>query len=84
MTLTGAPSADGTTHVLVDVFRSVLGHAGLKGDAAGTVLDEMMAARRAAPPGECTLTFISRAGELEIALSQAGHSWRTTCPMPIR
>ena len=86
MTLAGGTSADtaGSSHVLADVFRSVLGHAGLKGEAAAPILDEMLAARRASPPGDCRLTFTFRAGELVIALSQAGHDWRMTCPVPIR
>jgi hypothetical protein len=87
----GITLADGTfaetggeAHVLADVLRSVLEHAGLTGEAADPILDEMLAARRASPPGGCTLTFTFRAGELMIALSQAGHDWRMTCPVPIR
>ena len=72
------------SHVLVDVFRSVLAHVGLKGEAAERLLDQAMAERRAAPAGDCTLSFTSQAGELEVALSQAGHTWRTSCPVPIR
>jgi hypothetical protein len=70
--------------VLVDVFRSVLALVGLKGEAAERLLDQAMAEQRAAPAGDCTLSFNSHAGELEIALSQAGRNWRTSCPVPIR
>ena len=70
--------------VIVDVSRSVLAHVGLKGKAAAPILDAVLAARRAAPSGDCTLRFTAHAGELEIALSQAGHDWHTTCPVPIR
>jgi len=81
MTLSGAAS---DAHVLVDVSRSVLAHVGLKGAAAAPLLDALMAARSAAPAGLCTVRFISHAGELEIALSQSGRDWRTSCPVPIK
>jgi hypothetical protein len=32
---------------------------------------------------DCTLRFVAHAGEIEIVLSQAGHDWRTSCPVPI-
>jgi hypothetical protein len=89
MTLTGGPGGPGSRgstdgHVLVDVFRSVLAHAGLKGEASERLLDQVMEQRRAAPDGDCTLRFSAHAGELEITLSQAGRDWHTTCPVPIR
>ena len=80
LTLTGGD--DG--HVISDVFRSVLAHVGMRGEAVERLLDQAMAVRRAAPDGDCTLHFTSQAGELEVALSQAGHTWRTSCPVPIR
>jgi len=85
MTLSGgAPDSD-VSHVLADVFRSVLGHVGLNGEAADRLLDQVMAERRSAPSSaDCTLRFTSHAGELEILLSQSGRDWRTSCPVPIR
>lgn len=83
ITLGGAPDNE-VTHVMVDVFRSVLAHVGLKGSAADPLLDELMAARRAAPSGECTLRFTAHADELEIAFSRGGRDWRTSCPIPVR
>ena len=79
MTLSGLPDS----HVFVDVFRSVLGHVGLKGEAAERLLDQVMEQRRAAGDADCTVRFASQAGELEITLLQAGRDWRTTCPMPV-
>ena len=69
---------------MTDVFRSVLAQVGLTGEAAERLVDQLMAARRAAPAGECEVTFAAHAGELEIALSQASGDWRTSCPVPIR
>ena len=65
---------------LVEVLRSVLAYVGLKGKASERLLAEAMKAHGAAPDGECTLVLTAHAGELEIALSQSGRSWRTTCP----
>ena len=79
----GAPGTD-ATDVLVDVFRSVLAHVGLKGRASDRLLAQALKAHRAAPAGACTLKFRAHAGELEIALSQAGRNWRASCPVPIR
>ncbi|HUK32653.1 MAG TPA: hypothetical protein VLV86_02015 [Vicinamibacterales bacterium] len=71
--------------LLVDVFRSVLWQVGLSGDAADRLLEQLLAAHRAAPAGDsCTLRFVAHAGQIEIALSQAGRQWRTSCPVPIR
>ena len=78
-----APGSDGSD-VLADVFRSVLAHVGLKGKATDRLVAQAMKAHRAAPAGACTLRFTAHAGELEIALSQSGQSWRTSCPVPIR
>ena len=66
------------------VCRSVLGQAGLEGEAADRLIDELAAERAAAPAGACTLHFAAHAGELQIVLSQAGRDWRTSCPVPIR
>ena len=84
MTLTsGAP--DGKAgHILADVFRSVLAHAGLKGEASDRLLDQVMNERRKSASEDCTVRFASHAGELEITLSQNGHDWRTSCPAPGR
>jgi hypothetical protein len=79
----GAASGD-IADVFVDVFRSVLAHVGLKGKATDRLLAQALKAQRAAPAGACTLRFRAHAGELEIALSQSGRSWRTSCPVPIR
>ena len=84
MTLAGG-SADGQVrHIVVDVVRSVLAHAGLKGEACERLLDQVMEERRASKSGDCTLAFAAHAGELEITLSQSGRDWRTTCPVPVR
>lgn len=83
LTLSGG-GAGGEAHVFVDVFRSVLAHVGLKGEACDRLLNQVMTERRAAPAGDCTLRFTAHAGELEIALSQAGRDWHTSCPVPIR
>jgi hypothetical protein len=83
MTLNGGPGrADGV--VLAEVFRHVLAHAGLNGEAGERLLDQVMDERRAAAGGDCTVRFTAHAGELEITLSQAGRDWHTTCPVPIR
>jgi hypothetical protein len=88
MTLSGG--ADGHVDragnaLLVDVFRTVLWQVGLSGDAADRVLEQLLDAYRAAPAGaDCTVRFVARGGEIEIALSQAGREWRTSCPVPIR
>jgi len=84
MTLGGLAAGSEAAHVFVDVFRSVLGHVGLKGEAADRLLDQVMAERRKAPSGDCTLRFTAHAGELEIALSQAGRDFRMSAPVPIR
>ena len=70
--------------LLVDVFRSVLWQVGLSGETADHLLEQLLAVQRAAPAGaDCTLRFVAHAGEIEIVLSQAGHDWRTSCPVPI-
>ena len=81
MTFTGA---DPNAHVLIDVFRCVLAHVGLKGEASDRLLDQVMAEHRKGPHGDCTLRFTAHAGEMQIELSQAGRDWRTSCPVPIR
>jgi len=82
----GAPSPGNHDNaLLVDVFRSVLWQVGLSGDAADHLLEQLLAAHRAAPAGAaCTVRFVVRAGEIEIAMSQADRSWRTSCPVPIK
>ncbi len=70
--------------LLVDVFRSVLWQVGVSGDAADHLLEQLLAVHRAAPAGAWTVRFVARAGQIEIALSQAGRDWRTSCPVPIR
>ena len=88
MTLSGG--ADGhvdraVNALLVDVFRSVLWQVGLTGDAADRLLEQLLEAYRTAPLGtDCTVRFVVHDGEIEIALSQAGRHWRTSCPVPIR
>jgi hypothetical protein len=81
MTLSGgAPDA----RVLIDLFRSVLAHVGVRGEAGERLLDQLMTEHRRHPGGDCTLHFTVHAGEIEIALSQAGVDWRTSCPVPVR
>ena len=81
MTLSGSLSGN---EVIPGVCRSVLVHAGLDGASAERIVDQVLAAQRAWPPGKRTLKFTAHAGELEIVLSQAGRDWRTSCPLPIR
>jgi hypothetical protein len=84
MTLAGG-SADGPVrHIIVDLVRSVLAHAGLTGEAGERLLDQVMKERRASQSADCVLRFAARAGELEVTLSQSGRDWRTTCPVPVR
>ncbi len=80
MTLSGTPDS----HVLIDVFRSVLAHVGLKGEAGDRLLDQVMAERRKAQGVDCTVLFNAHAGEIVITLTQAGRDWRTSCQVPIR
>jgi len=70
--------------MMTDVLRRVLAHAGLGGGAAEQLVDQLLMAREALPAGACTLKFAAHAGELQIALSQAGRDWHTSCPLPIR
>jgi hypothetical protein len=81
MTLSGG-AVD--ARVLVDLFRTVLAHVGVKGEASDRLLDQLMTEHRKTPGADCTLGFTAHAGEIEITLSQAGRSWRTSCPVPIR
>jgi hypothetical protein len=80
MTLSGAASDNA---MITSVFRSVLVQVGLGGAAADRLLDQLLAAANASPAGACTLRFAVHGGEFEIALSQAGRDWRTSCPVPI-
>ena len=83
MTVSGGGLDGAHTDALVtNVFKSVLSQVGLGGDAADRLLGQALAARGAA--GACTLRFAAHAGELEIALSQAGRDWHASCPVPIR
>jgi len=71
--------------LLVDVFRTILWQVGLTGESADQLLEQLLAAHRAAPTGaDCTVRFVAHAGEIEIVLSQADRRWRTSCPVPIR
>ena len=80
MTLSGGvPEA----RVLVDVCKSVLAHVGVRGEASDRLLDQLMTEHRKCP-GDCTVCFTAHAGEIEIALSQAGRDWRMSCPVPVR
>ena len=85
MTLKGGPGGPGRADgvMLAEVFRHVLAHAGLNSEAGERLLDKVMDERRTGVDGDCTLRFTAHAGELEIALSQAGREWHTTCPVPI-
>ena len=80
MTLAGAESG----LVLAEVFRSVLAYVGLKGEAGERLLDQMMTERRKAAGADCTLRFAAQAGELVITLTQAGHDWKMSAPVPVR
>jgi hypothetical protein len=84
ITFSEDPPGGDAPDVLVDVIRSVLAHVGLKGKATDRVLAQAVKAQRAAPAGPCTVRFTAHAGQLEIALSQSGQSWQTSCPVPIR
>ena len=70
--------------LFVDVFRSVLWQVGVTGDAADRLLQQLLAARRAAPPGAWTVRFVAHQGKIDIVLSQGGGEWRTSCPVPIK
>ena len=83
MTFDGGPGSVAAL-VLADLFRHVVAHVGLNGEAAERLLDQVMDERRAAVDGDCTLRFTAHAGELEITLTQAGRDWHTTCPVPVR
>jgi len=89
ITLDGhASAADNETAVghalFVDVFRSVLWQVGVTGDAADRLLEQLLAAHRAAPPGAWTVRFVAHQGRLDIVLSQGGGDWRTSSPVPIK
>ena len=57
---------------------------GVVGDGGERIVEQLLKAQRALPAGTCVLKFTAHAGELEIALSQAGRDWRTSCPVPVR
>ena len=82
MTLTG--DASESSLVLAEVFRSVLAHVGVKGEASERLLDQVMNERRKAAVPDCKVHFIAHAGEIEIWLSHDGSTFRTSCPVPIR
>jgi hypothetical protein len=73
-----------TNALFVDVFRSVLWQVGLTGDAADDLLEQLLAAHRAAPPGAWTVRFVAHAGRIDIVLTQGGGDWRTSCAVPIK
>ena len=81
----GALSAENsvTSALFIDVFRSVLWQAGVGGHAADRLLEQLLAAHRAAPAGAWTVRFVVHGGTMEIALSQAGRDWRTSCQVPV-
>ncbi len=70
--------------LMIDVCRSVLSQMRVGGDAAERLVNQVMAARLAAPNGDVTLRFSARDGELEIVLTSAAGDWRTSCPVPMR
>jgi hypothetical protein len=70
--------------MITSVFRSVLAQAGLGGEAADRLVGQLLAARKASPEGACTMRFALQGGALEIALTQAGRDWRTSCAVPQR
>ena len=84
MTLDASAPNHEVVAMTTDVLRRVLAHAGLTGEAAERMVDQLLTAREALPAGACKLKFSAHAGELEIVLSQAGRDWRTSCPVPIR
>jgi hypothetical protein len=70
------------TEMLVDLLRTVLGHAGYSGDTLDRLVRQVGSVRAALPaPQPCRVRFEARAGELQIVVSQAGRDWRTTCPV---
>jgi len=83
MTLNGAPGDAVGTPLLVEVVRSVLASAGVKGEAADRLIDEVTAAYRTGE-GACTLRFAAHAGEIELAFSRSGRDFRASCPVPVR
>jgi hypothetical protein len=81
-----APAGDGAAGnaLFVDVFRTVMWQVGLGGDAADRLLEQLLAAHRAAPPGAWTVRFVAHGGALDIVLTQGGGDWRISSQVPIR
>ena len=90
ITLSGGASAPGEdaatvgSALFVDVFRSVLWQVGVSGDAADRLLEQLLAAHHAAPPGAWSVRFVAHDGALDIVLTQGGGDWRISSPVPIR
>jgi hypothetical protein len=70
--------------LFVDVFRSVLWQVGVTGEAADHLLEQLLAAHHAAPPGAWTVRFVARDGTMDIVLTQGDGDWRISCPVPIK
>jgi hypothetical protein len=82
LTLTGHAH---NSEMVTGVVRSVLSHAGYTGDALERIVKQVSAA--CAEGGgalPCDVRFLAGDGALEIVVSQAGHDWRTTCPLLTR
>ena len=90
ITLSGGASASGDdaatvgNALFVDVFRSVLWQVGVGGDDADRLLEQLLAAHHAAPPGAWTVRFVAHNGTIDIVLTQGGGDWRISCQVPIR
>ena len=70
------------TEMLIDLLRSVLGHAGYAGDTLERLVRQVSSVRASVPPSQpCGVRIEARGGELQIVVSQAGRDWRTTCPV---
>jgi hypothetical protein len=83
----GASGGDAATvgnALFVDVFRSVLWQVGVTGDGADRLLEQLLAAHLAAPPGAWTVRFVAHDGAIDIVLTQGGGEWRISWPVPIR
>ena len=79
------PGQTASTALLEDLATRVLGFVGRSQDATLIIgeLQRACGASRAAGNGHCSLSFVSREGRLEIAVTGTrGRVWHTTRPLP--
>ena len=68
------------TEMLIELLRTVLGHAGYAGDTLDRLVRQVSGVRSGASQ-PCDVRFEARGGELQIVVTQAGRDWRTSCPV---